>query len=729
MKNYSTQSLASVVCCVILFISNHSAAQNFTYPVTSKQPVSDTIFGKVVVDDYRWLEDVNSSQVKDWVKDQADFTNKMLDKIPGRNSLIAEYKKLDGLTSANLSIFIIREGGRYFYKKTLAGENVAKLYYRLGKTGNEVLLFDPNAYANGQSKETSFDFLPSKDGKKVALRLYESGKFDISTAKVINVDTKDLYADNLYPINSLQAWTPDSKGIIYGALQTSDQLSANLFQDIKVRYHRVGTDTVEDKTILSRINNPNLVIKPSDLLSLNYSPDNKYLIVTFFSVSQDQHKSFFAPASDLENAHINWKPLVKVDDQVQGAIIYKEKVYLLSRKDAPNFKVLVSPLNELDISKAQILVPEGKQTIGWLKLSRDYLFIQKTDGINTSWDQYNFSSGEIQPVKLPYSGSAWIYCLDATSNDCIMNIFSWNRPGTRFDYDPLSQKTPISAFNATPEYPGTDDLVVEELEVKSHDGVMVPLSLIYNKNIKKDGKNVVLMTGYGSYGGFGIAAFNTLYLPLLNKGVIIAITHVRGGGEKGHGWHMGGFKATKPNTWKDFIACGEYLINNGYTSAKHLIGEGTSAGGILIGRAITERPDLFAAAINNVPLSNPLRGENRPNGIMDSKEFGTIKDSTEAMGLIEMDAYLHVTPGVKSPAVIAVAGINDTRVPVWQPAKFVAALQHANPSGKPFVLQVNYDSGHATDEKFVMYRNFANMYAFALWQAGHKDFQPVQDKP
>jgi len=127
--------------------------------------------------------------------------------------------------------------------------------------------------------------------------------------------------------------------------------------------------------------------------------------------------------------------------------------------------------------------------------------------------------------------------------------------------------------------------------------------------------------------------------------------------------------STKPNTWKDFISCGEYLISKGYTSAKKLIGEGTSAGGILIGRAITERPDLFAVAINNVPVSNPLRGENRPNGILDSKEFGTIKDSTEAMGLIEMDAYLHVKPGVKYPAVIAVTGINDTRVHVWQPAK------------------------------------------------------------
>jgi prolyl oligopeptidase len=253
---------------------------------------------------------------------------------------------------------------------------------------------------------------------------------------------------------------------------------------------------------------------------------------------------------------------------------------------------------------------------------------------------------------------------------------------------------------------------------------MVPLSLIYNKNTKKDGQNIVFMTGFGSYGSSTLPHFNMLHLPLLNRGIIIAITHPRGGGEKGYAWHMGGFKATKPNTWKDFIACGEYLISKGYTSAKHLVGEGLSAGGILLGRAITERPDLFAAAINNVPVSNPLRGENRPNGLLDAQEFGTVKDSVEALGLIEMDAYLHIKKGVRYPAVLAIGGINDTRVPIWQPAKFVAALQEANASDKPILLQVNYDSGHGSEEKFMIYKSLADQFAFALWQAGHKDFQP-----
>jgi prolyl oligopeptidase len=717
------------VFLLFLFLYYRSFAQTFNYPATPKQPVSDNIFGKVVVDDFRWMEDVSSSQMQDWLKAQVSLTNDWLDKIPARNALIEEYKKLDQITSNDLSLFIIREGGRYFYQKTLAGENVAKLYYRQGKNGKEVLLFDPHTYSNSQTKQVTFYFVPSKDGKKVALNITGTGKSDISSLKVINVDTKQFYSDTLSPGTSVQAWSPDSAGFLYSMLQTTDALSTKLLQDISVKYHRLGMAVSDDKVVLSRVNNPNLSIKGAELLIVNYSPDNKYLLATLWSGFQDENRSLFASASGLEKNNIDWKILANTEDQVRDAIIYKEKVYLVSRKDAPNFKILVSPLNKIDIPNAQTLLPESKQPIGWVRITRDYLLIQNTEGTNTYWKQYNFSSGKIQPIKLPYDGAPWIYSVDITSNDCIINVLSWKQPITRYDYNIQSHKTTISSFNTRPKYPGTDDLIVEELEVKGHDGVMIPLSLFYSKHIKKDGKNIVYMTGYGSYGNGVIQSFNLLFLPLLNKGVIIAVTHPRGGGEKGYAWHMGGFKATKPNTWKDFISCGEYLITNRYTSAEHLIGEGTSAGGILIGRAITERPDLFAAAINNVPVSNPLRGENRPNGTLDSKEFGTVKDSTEAMGLIEMDAYLHVAPGVKYPAVIAVGGINDIFVPIWQPAKFVAALQNANSSSKPILLLVNYDIGHGTEEKNLTYRNFANQIAFALWQAGHNDFQPLQHNP
>ena len=731
MKNKLRTTCFAFALLIDILSCYHSTAQTrLNYPATPIRPVSDSIFGKIVTDNYRWLENANNSEVQTWLKEQANLTNQCLDKIPGRDILLEEYKKLDKVNAVTVP-YVSRKAGRYFYIKTLRGENVGKLYYRQGETGKEILLFDPHVYSKkqSQSKEITFGFEPSNDGKKVALSLTDNGKGDVGTVRFLNVDAKTFYPDSLYPVSSLQAWTPDNKGIIYGELQTTDQLSSKLFLDIPLKLHRLGTAMKDDKILLSRTTHPDLNINSSDLLFTNYSPDNKYLTVQLYSGAQGKIGRFFKKSSDIDNDEIKWHLLTKPEDLVTNAIIYNGNVYLLTRKDAPNCKLMVSPIDKLDITHSKTIISESDQVISWLSASKDFLLVNKSNGINTTIYQYNFSTGEIRRVKLPVSGSIYAQTFDSKTNDCILHVSSWIKPDTRYNYNPSSGKMTDNHIFPNLKYPGTSNLVVEEVEVKSHDGVMVPLSIYYNKEIKKDGNNIVYMSGYGSYGASFEPWFQMQYLPLLNKGVIVAITHPRGGGEKGFAWQEGGFKATKPNTWKDFIACAEYLISEKYTSTGHLVGEGTSAGGILIGRAMTERPELFAAAINNVPVSNPLRGENRPNGELDAKEFGTVKDSVEAIGLIEMDAYLHVKPGIKYPAVIAVGGINDTRVPIWQPAKFVAALQQANASNRPILLMVNYDSGHWSDEKFVTYRNFANMYSLALWQAGHKDFQPVQDKP
>jgi prolyl oligopeptidase len=302
---------------------------------------------------------------------------------------------------------------------------------------------------------------------------------------------------------------------------------------------------------------------------------------------------------------------------------------------------------------------------------------------------------------------------------------SWNKPNTEYMYDAATDKFSPSTFNKPRVYPDVyKNLVVEELEVKGHDGVMIPLSIIYKKGLKKDGSNICLMESYGAYGYRRIPNFNKLVNSLAVRGVVIAIPHVRGGNEKGQEWYMAGFKTTKPNTWKDFISCAEFLIAKGYTSSNKLAGSGMSAGGILISRAITERPDLFAAAICDVGVANAMRVEFSSNGPGNIPEFGTVKDSVECRALYEMDGVQHVVRGTKYPAVICVAGWNDPRVIAWQPGKFAAALQNATASGKPVLMKVNYDNGHFTEDRNVTYANLANQYAFVMWQCGHPDFQP-----
>jgi prolyl oligopeptidase len=253
---------------------------------------------------------------------------------------------------------------------------------------------------------------------------------------------------------------------------------------------------------------------------------------------------------------------------------------------------------------------------------------------------------------------------------------------------------------------------------------MIPLSIIYKRGIKLDGSNPTLLSGYGAYGISRDPGFNPSLLAWYEKGGVYAVAHVRGGGEYGEDWYKAGYKLTKPNTWKDFIACAEYLIQNGYTSPSRLAGTGGSAGGILIGRAVTERPDLFGAAIFQVGCLDMLRIETTPNGVPNIPEFGSVKTKEGFKGLYEMSAYDHVSDGTKYPAVLLTTGINDPRVEPWQSAKMAARLQAATAGGKPVLLRVDYEAGHGIGTtKKQGEEQFADMLTFLLWQFGVPDFQ------
>lgn len=688
-------------------------------PASPKKPVTDTYFGMQVTDNYRWLEDTKDTAVKQWFKDQANYTNSQLDQISGRDSLVDILKNYDSLQPYRIK-YIVKKGGRYFYLKTLPGQNVSKLFYRNSENVIDVLLYDPKPVA-GKSYSINY-YLPSEDGKKIAFGVSVSGS-ETSTIYLMNVDTKKLYPEKIFPSwFGVSGWTPDSKGFIYTVQNNSDITSMSSMTDARSMYHQVGTKVIADRLLFSRKKFPKLAIKQEDVCFVYYSEDMKYIIGSLSGVDRDVN-CFYAPAGDLLKPVIGWKQLLKTEDHVTNFVMRGDDIYLLTYEGASRYKITRSNLKNMDVAKAVTVVPEQSVTIDYISRSKDFFYFTTNDGINTRAFQYNFLGNKAEEINLPAGGTAAIVSFDVQSNEVLIFLTSWKQPSTRYNYDPLTGAIKPSAWTAKVNYPGVDDIVVEETEIKSHDGTMVPLTIMYNKNVKKDGNAVCFMTGYGAYGISATPYFSNYNLALLNMGVIVAETHVRGGSEKGESWYKAGYKTTKPNTWKDFIASGEYLINNHYTSASHLIGEGTSAGGILIGRAIIERPDLFAAAISNVSCSNTLRMENSPNGLDNAREFGTVKDSVEAKALYEMDAFQHVKEGKAYPAVICIAGMNDPRVIIWQPGKFAAALQTATTSGKPVLLAVNYNNGHFTENKEISNKNFANMYAFALWQAGHPAFQ------
>ncbi|MFN2458296.1 MAG: prolyl oligopeptidase family serine peptidase [Chitinophagaceae bacterium] len=710
--------LLLIIIAVVLFGRLNTNAQPFIYPLTPKIAVADTIFGRVIIDNYRWMEDMNSQQMKDWLKAQTDYTNSILDGISGRNILIEEFKELDKLATFNISS-LVRKGNRYFYKKTLAGENVSKLYYRDTEKGNEILLLDPTT--TDIQIGSSYSFLPSSDGQKVLFSFSEAGK-EIYTNRILNVRTKSFFPESIYPggiAGFSTAWAPDSEGFIYTAPDSATLKVHNINTAVAIFYHRIGTNQKHDRVVLSKQHHQE--IKNDEIPLGTFSSDGKYLVVSLFPT----RNKLYGLSSDVPTGRIQLQTLVKETDGIQNAVIHKKNIFILSEKNAPNGKVLIAPIENINSIDTKTIIPESEKIITSITAVKDYLFIEKSDGINTFLEQYNFNTGKVNQVPLPAIGTAWISTSDPRDNHVIISVTSWTQPSTRYNYSPATRKISISSLNVPVKYPGTDELKVKEVEVPGHDGTMIPLSLIYHKNIKMDGTNIVYMNGYGAYGTSSTPWFNYMNLALLNRRVILATTHPRGGGERGEKWHKAALKVNKPNSWKDFISSAEFLVKEGYTSPQYITGWGGSAGGILIGRAITDRPELFASSIHWVPVSNAVRHEKRSNGFVDAKEFGTINDSTEAMGLIEMDAYLNVKKDVKYSAVLAMAGFNDPRVPPWQPGKFIAALQDASKSDRPVLLLINYEGGHTVpDDKYSRFKNTANQFAFALWQTGHKDFNP-----
>ena len=304
---------------------------------------------------------------------------------------------------------------------------------------------------------------------------------------------------------------------------------------------------------------------------------------------------------------------------------------------------------------------------------------------------------------------------------------SWTRDFGFYTLAGRSGRSVDTGLQKVGPFGAPDDIVAKEVLVKAADGVEVPLSIVYPKAAKLDGSNPTLLYGYGSYGITDDPVYIPRFLAWYELGGVRATCHVRGGGAYGEEWHLAGKLATKPNTWKDFIACAEYLIKEGYTTSAKLGIHGGSAGGILIGRAMTERPDLFAVAVPEVGVLNALRAENSANGVPNIPEFGTTTDPKQFPSLLEMDALYHVKDGVRYPATLLIQGINDPRVPAWQSMKMAARLQAATASGKPVLLRLDYAAGHGIGStKTQRQEQYADLWSFMLWQFGDPRFQPAQ---
>lgn len=693
----------------------------FTYPTTKEIPVVDNYFGTTITDNYRWLENLNDSTVQTWIKSQADFSNKLIDKISGKEMLfnrMKEYQQMGG------DIFgkIVQVGNSYFYSKTAKGENLSKLFIRTLPNGKEELLFDPETVG----KNTQLiDFIIDNNGNKLVIKL-SSGGAEICRARVLEIKTKKLLEDNFGPIWSefpLQ-FASNATEVIYTKMKSTDNKSDDVLKNMDVYTHTIGTNPANDKLLFSREKYSELNVLPERFPAIYASDDNKYLFLNIGS-TKTEALSYYATIDELHKEKISWKPLIKYEDEITDFYSIGNQLFFLSHKNAPKYKIGVTNLLNPNFETANIIVPEGKDVITSIQKTKTYILYSISNGLTK--EKYLINPKTFATSKLPLpQGVNGASPFNPVLNDrLIVYNTNWLSPYSIYEYD-ATKNTVVKSkwFDISGSFPDFEkDFAIKEVEVKSHDGVLVPLSILYPKNIKLDGSSPCYLTGYGAYGSSTQPGFIDVMAILLEQGCCIAFAHSRGGGEKGEEWHQAGMKATKPNTWKDFIACAEYLIKQKYTSSKKLIGEGMSAGGILIGRAITERPDLFAVAIDEVGVTNALRSETTPNGDNQIPEMGSVKVEADIKSLIEMDAQSKVIKGTKYPAVFVRSGMNDARVVPWMPAKFAAVLQNSSASNKPVLLYVNYGNGHFTSDVDVSYKEFADMVAFSLWQVGHPKFK------
>jgi len=702
------------------------------------RPVTDDYFGTKVVDNYRWMEDLADPQMQHWMRAQADYTRATLDELPGYPELL---KRIDALNSSEpaavTSVQIV--AGTYYSLRTPQGAQSPKLYVRKGQHGQDRLLVDPEKLPGYDKSHFSIHaYRPSPDGHYIAYQLSAGGSEE-STLHILNVQAgKDLpeTADRVDGDVTAPFWRADGRSFFYSRdnIAAAGATAAAKRQNKRVYLHILGRSFDADPPVFGNaVSDAAVAMAPTEYAEIVTVPGSRYAIAMISPGADERLRVYAAPVASIEGGNVAWRAIAATyaDEYISGdnsdnpvIALTGDTLYWLSRKDAPRGKVLKLELDKPDASP-ETVIAQGDLPIDAVYAGRGAIYWRVSDaGANSVYRRRLVKGSKPEKLSLPYAGDVADVSTDATGDVVALQVNSYLRSPTYMGIDARSGKITDDGLQPAGAYDHPDDLTVEEVRVKSWDGTRVPLSIIHKRGIKLDGGNLAMITGYGAYG----ISFSPFYVPAMrawyDRGAIIAFAHVRGGGELGEAWHKAGYQASKPNTWKDFIACAQYLVARRYTNPGKLFGWAQSAGGILIGRAIEERPDLFGAVVIRVPSADMLRLQTTANGPDNIPEFGDVRTPGGFKALYAMSPYAHVEDGVKYPPVLIYAGANDQRIAAWIPAKYAARLQAASTSGKPVLLRVDYDAGHTGFDatRAQSDRNTADMLAFALWQTGDPAF-------
>ena len=695
-------------------------------PPLPAQPTTDVYWGVPVPDPYQFLENTSDPKVQAWMRAQADSTAAILAKLPGRDALRSRIAEIDSDIPAVVSRIHRDAQGRLTYLKRTATENQLKLYRRDAFDAPERLLVDPDAIAKATGRPHAIGFFePSPDGRLVAYSLSASGA-EIGTLHVIDASTA---REVMPPIDRIRGggaqWLPDSSGFFYGRLAADWETRprGERYMDHRTYLRRLGQAEADPVVFGPGVHAAVPLDRSDGTVVVPVAGQDLVFGVVHHGV-QPERSLYRASLKDVLAGTPNWSKVFDAGARIQGAGWAGPWLYLRSANGAPRFKLLRMPLGG-EFASAETVIAESDRVLTGFAAARDGVYITRRDGVVEGLERLSHDrTPALAPIKLPFEGTVRVAHADNEQDGVIFTLGGWTRVARHFAVDgsdvrPL-ELVPVGRYDAP------TNIESREVKVASHDGVQVPASIILAKGTNLDGRNPLLLYGYGAYGTVEEPGFSPRLLAWLERGGVFVVAHVRGGGVYGDAWHRAGWKTTKPNTWKDGIAIGEWLIRNGYTSRERMSVYGGSAGGIFVGRAITERPDLFTAAVVGVGNVDSVRSETRANGAGNIPEYGTVKKEDEFRALLAMSPYANLKPDTPYPAVLLEHGVNDSRVDVWMALKFASRLAAATTSGNPILLRLDYEAGHGVGRTRTQgQEQTADRWSFLLWRSGHPDFQPA----
>ncbi|HQF28019.1 MAG TPA: prolyl oligopeptidase family serine peptidase [Bacteroidia bacterium] len=731
-----TRKVLHTILFLVIWASSNA---QYNYPKTKTVDSSDTYFGVTYKDPYRWLENLKDSTVFNWFKEQKEFADKEMDQLAGVDSFLSQISHFeDAETWERVPCFKTTSG--YLYMISKPGQLSQKLYYKSTNDTTEHLIFDTwNIHSGMRYQLLDYPIGISPDEKYLFAAFDKNGE-EYPFIKVYDFENKKWLNDSIPNCTDGSInWASNSKGFIY-KYNIGDRNATNATETEVVKCHALFTSNNADKLIMNDSIRNTIEKKISNAYhALVYTNNSLKRVYTIPNNGFGLDKNaYYISNTELLNPIKHWKLLYSKTDSVYDFKETNDGYYFISAKGNGFKSLRYTSYNNPDFANAKILFPEDSiWQLEYLDETKSYIlvFFSKYGFLNKTVFIDKKTGKEINVSAINSFDRFSIYTMGTNTDECVLYNEPVNKPKSGLLLNIANNKLSNDGFWATQGQTfvaGSDDIVSELIEVPSYDGTLVPMSIMRNKNTKLDGNNVCILWGYGAYGTIVrenyFNKFNISNNLLVQHGVVLVHAYVRGGGEKGEAWHRAGMKETKPNSWKDYIACAEYLIKNKYTQSSKLSCFGGSAGGTLIGRAITERPDLFAAATIQSGTVNLIRSKAWPNLISNYPEFGNPEIESEMKGIIEMDAVIHVLPNTKYPAVYFQAGMNDPRVPIWMSGKMAATLQANNSSGKLVLLDTNFEGGHNGNANAATsidkWRSALKMLFFLLWQSGHKDFQP-----